>query len=156
MNNALKITNEDIEASAPVNPIEQVALAINATLQFRGKADAAKGAAKSAIKAAIEIELASIPGNVTDAKREKALKAVAVKVRESLIKRHGIAQQRVSEVLIEFGLRTRAKRSNLVETSEELEDAIKALIALASETAGDKAYIALRRASLVLKGKQDA
>jgi hypothetical protein len=137
------ITNIDIDATTdadtPINPCALAAHSIAACFGFRAKAADAKAAARAAVKTAIEIF-----------GRSEAAKAV----RDLLIRKHGFDKRRVSEALLEFGLRTRAasEKSNKVELAPEK---LASLVALATELFGDHAKIALRRAYLAAKGAEE-
>jgi hypothetical protein len=137
MNN---LTPNKAELSATVNPCNLAAVSIAACLAFRDKAESAKAAAKAAVKSAIEVF---------------GEKDAAARVRVLLTKEHGIDRRRVSEALLEFGFRARAKSAAKVDKSEELKDVIASLIARAQELAGDDAVVALRRAYLSLQAKKD-
>jgi hypothetical protein len=126
------------EEPAPLNPGSLAAHSIAAYVGFSDNAAAAKSAAKSAIKVAVEVFGAQGAAKV---------------IREDLIGKHGLAKQRVSELLLEFGLRTRAAAKKTDELAAELAPVIEALIALANDQAGENAVSALRRAYLSAQGK---
>jgi len=71
----------------------------------------------------------------------------------------GLDKRRASEVFIELGFRERAKKTDSKskkEKDETLGPVIKALVALATEKAGENAVSALRRAYLTLQAKNNA
>lgn len=139
----MTITNDTTFTNTPelANPAGVAANAIATCIAFRSKAESAKQAAKSAVKSAIEIF-----GNAGASKQ----------VREILVKRHGFTKQQVSEAFLEFGLRARAKSAVHDEKDAALQDTILALVARATELAGDDACVALRRAYLSLQGKRNS
>jgi hypothetical protein len=139
----MTISNDTNLTNTPelANPAGVAANAIATCISFRSKAESAKQAAKTAVKAAIEIF-----GNASASKQ----------VREILVKRHGFTKQQVSEAFLEFGLRARAKSVVHGKKDAALQDAILALVARATELAGDDACVALRRAYLSLQAKRNA
>jgi hypothetical protein len=104
----------------------------------------------AALKAEIKAELEAILGTVP-AKQQKG----AIKELRAALVAGGISKQDVSVILLDLGIRERAAAKKGEDLAEELADAIEALKALATEAAGEKAVIALRRAYLSLQAKKD-
>jgi hypothetical protein len=124
-----------------MNNIENASqLIVNATV--------AKGIAKLSAQVA---QLA-----VNEAIEEHGVENAAKEIRVLLIDTHGLDKRRVSELLLSFGLRTRAKKTEDEKEAEDLATAIELLIAQAKDLAGDRAKVALRRAYLTLQGQENA
>lgn len=137
------ITLPPSEESTP-SLVARAAHTIAAYEGFRIRTDDAKALAKKLIKEAVEAD----PKN-----GEKA-------IRKMLVEKHGLRKQRVSELMLELGIRSRAasKKTDAADLSAELDDLIKQLVDLATTSAGDddKAVSALRRAYLSAQGKKNA
>lgn len=118
-------TNPFIDEQGVVAPVVSLTLAF---AQAKDKLAAAKEAAVAAVKEA---------GLDKDKKALKAFRRALVEV--------GIDRRRVSEILLDLGIRERAAaKSKAVEVSDEV---IAALVSAGVELAGDAAAVALRKAA---------
>jgi hypothetical protein len=141
-----------VSAFAPVNPASGHGPTVNAPLVAEVVAYVV---AKDKVTASREdlrrrIKVAIATSGTTPAAAAKQLRAALVA--------GGIDRRRVSEVLLDLGVRERAAstRARAANDAADLADAIAALVAHATELAGDKAVSALRRAYLSAKGRAEA
>jgi len=110
------------------------------------------------VKNAVADYRASVAASVADLIKKSGVPAPqAIKALRAELVAGGLAKQRVSEVLLDLGIRERAASKKTTgkaaDKKAELQPVVDALIALASEKAGADAASVLRRAYTTLLAK---
>lgn len=108
--------------------------------------------------AALKAEFSAILAS-TGTKEAVAAKQLAASLKVALQGVVSHPDKRASEILVALGIRQRATKAEAASKSEKdasLAPVIEALVALATEKAGDNAVSALRRAYLTLQAKANA